>query len=98
MTSPVAPADFDDDAELRPDFEDLSAATTWHAVLDSLRQHETSHHKHCLHLTAVRAALGKERRLKLPAALLAPFQVLLHPQQEPFSCGAHCRRTTCTCC
>ncbi|KAL0045451.1 hypothetical protein WJX82_006982 [Trebouxia sp. C0006] len=74
--------DFDDDAELRPDFEDLSAAATWHAVLDSLRQHETSHHKHCLHLTAVRAALGKERRLKLPAALLAPFQA---PPEGPLT-------------
>ncbi|KAL0039516.1 hypothetical protein WJX77_000424 [Trebouxia sp. C0004] len=60
--------------ELRPDFEDLSAAAAWHVVMDSLQQHETPRHKHCLHLTAVRAALGKERRLKLPAALLAPFQ------------------------
>ncbi len=50
--------------------------------MDSLQQHETPHHKHCLHLTAVRAALGKERRLKLPAALLAPFQVQFHPSRS----------------
>ena len=43
--------------------------------MDTLQQHETPQHKHCLHLAAVSAALGKERRLKLPAALLAPFQV-----------------------
>ena len=65
----------EDEAGLRPDFEGLSAAAAWAAVMDTLRQHETPYHAHGLHLAAVRAALLKQRRLKLPAALLAPFQV-----------------------
>ena len=68
-------AGFSEDEGVRPDFEDLSAAAAWSAVMVTLQQHETPHNKCDLHLAAVRAALAQERRLKLPAALLAPFQV-----------------------
>lgn len=71
------------DAELQPDFEEVSAEAAWQSVLDTIEQHESSHHKHRLHLAAVQAALAKEHRLKLPPALLAPFQAGLHPQPYP---------------
>ncbi len=70
-------AGFSDDEDLRPDFEDLSPAVAWNVVMETLLRHETPQHHHCLHLAAIRAALVKERCLKLPAALLAPFQVHL---------------------
>lgn len=67
-------AGFSQDEELRPDFEDLSSEAAWQSVVETIEQHESGQRKHCLHLTAVQAALAKERRLKLPPALLAPFQ------------------------
>ena len=48
-------------------------------MMETIEQHETSRHKHRLHLAAVQAALARERRLKLPAALLAPFQAWFLP-------------------
>lgn len=72
-------AGFSQDEELRPDFEDLSPEAAWQSVLETIEQHEHGQHKHRLHLAAVQAALAKERRLKLPPPLLAPFQVRFPP-------------------
>ena len=72
-------AGFSQDEELRPDFEDLSPEAAWQSVLETIEQHENGQHKHRLHLAAVQAALAKERRLKLPPPLLAPFQACFQP-------------------
>ena len=70
-------AAFSEEDEVRPDFEDLSAEAAWGQVTDTLQRcADTQQQQHSLHLAAIRAALAKERRLKLPAALLAPFQVI----------------------
>lgn len=76
------PVGISQDQELRPDFEDLSPEAAWQSVLETIEQHERGRHKHRLHLAAVQAALAKEHRLKLPPALLAPFQVCPHPPQK----------------
>ena len=58
-----------------PDFQDLSAAAAWARVMDTLHRHAGPGQQQGLYLAALRAALQQERLLKLPAPLLAPFQV-----------------------
>lgn len=86
------PAGLDQEEQLQPDFEDLSAEAAWQSVLDTIDQHESRQHKHRLHLAAVQAALTKEHRLKLPPALLAPFQAgsLPLPFPSPHTGSALC--------
>lgn len=82
------PVGLSQDQELRPDFEDLSPEAAWQSVLETIAQHERGRHIHRLHLAAVQAALAKERRLKLPPALLAPFQACPQPQKSWLVAGS----------
>lgn len=67
----------DDSSSAQADFEGLSPDAAWGVLLQAVQQYDTRQHGCRLHLAAVQAALGRERRLKIPAALLAPFQVCL---------------------
>ena len=65
------------DESVRPhaDFDGLSLDMAWRALLQAAEQYGGQQQGCRLQLAAVQAALGKERRLKLPSPLLAPFQV-----------------------
>ena len=84
---------------LQPDLEGLSPDAAWGMLLQTAQQHPANQHGSRLYLAAVQAALAKERRLKLPAPLLAPFQVISclpalskasHGERSRKSCRSTC--------